>query len=145
MKLKKNTMILNGLLSIVLGAGLLTGMIWRTIQPNVVLPKLDLTVMAALILMVLLAEYLLAGSKKRVWAVQTVLAAAAFLLLPWAASSNGAGIRTAFCGTVLFVILTRMFDWSVERAELMGNGKAAVTAAAFGLYLACQCLQGMFL
>lgn len=143
MKLKKNTMILNVLLSIVLGAGLLTGMIWRAIQPNVVLPKLDLTAMAALILTALLLEYLLTGSKKRAWGLQTVLAAVTFLILPWAASLNGAGIKTALCGTVLFVILTRMFDWTTERTELMGNGKAAVTAAAFGLYLACQCLMGM--
>ncbi len=143
--MKKNTMILNGLLAIVLGAGMLIGMVWRTVQPNVVLPKMDLTGMAALILIALLLEYVLTGAKKRAWAVQTVLAAVTFLVLPWAAALQGAGIQMTICGTVLFVVLTRMFDWTAERVELSGNGKGAMAASAFGIYLACQCLMGMIL
>lgn len=143
--MKKNTMILNVLLAAVLTIGLLIGMIWRTFQPNVVLPKLDVPAMAALILLSLLLEYFLTGTKKRVWGMQIILAAVTFWLLPTVAGLKTAGIVTMLCGTAAFVILTILFDWTVERVELSGNGKGAMTAAAFGLYLACQCFMGMLL
>lgn len=138
-------MILNVLLAAVLTIGLLIEMIWRTFQPNVVLPKLDVPAMAALILLSLLLEYFLTGTKKRVWGMQIILAAVTFWLLPTVAGLKTAGIVTMLCGTAAFVILTILFDWTVERVELSGNEKGAMTAAAFGLYLACQCFMGMLL
>lgn len=143
--MKKNTMILNILLAAVLSIGLLTGMVWRTFQPNVVLPKLDLPAMAALILFSLLLEYFLTGTKKRIWGMQILLAAVTFWLLPTAAGLKTAGIVTMLCGTVAFTILTILFDWTAERVELSGNGKGTMAASAFGIYLACQCFMGMIL
>lgn len=143
--MKKNTMILNILLAAVLSIGLLTGMVWRTFQPNVVLPKLDLPAMAALILFSLLLEYFLTGTKKRIWGLQILLAAVTFWLLPTAAGLKTVGIVTMFCGTAAFTILTILFDWTAERVELSGNGKGAMAASTFGIYLACQCFMGMIL
>lgn len=143
--MKKNTMLLNQLLTAVLAIGLLIGMVWRSFQPNVVLPKLDLPAMAALILIALLLEYFLTGTKKRVWGVQILFAAATFWLLPTVAGLKTAGIKTMICGTAAFVILTILFDWTAERTEVSGNGKGAMAAAAFCMYLACQCFMGMWL
>lgn len=143
--MKKNTMILNGLLAAVLGIWLLTGMIWKTFQPNVILPKPDLPLMTALILIALFLEYLIMGSGKHAWVPQTVLAAVTFCVLPLAAGAQTFGIHTVVCGAAAFGILTVLFDWAAERIELSGNGRGAVAATVLGMYLACQCFQGMLL
>ena len=143
--MKKDSMILNTLLAVVLGAGLLLGMVWKVFQPNVVLPDLDIPAMAALVLIALVLEYLLTGTKKRAWALQIVLAAATFFVLPWAADLYYAGIKAAVCGTVVFVALTWMFDFAVDRLEVTADCKYAVIPTAFVMYLACQCFMGMII
>ena len=143
--MKKESMILNTLLAVVLGVGLLIGMVWRVFQPNVVLADLDIPAMAALVLIALVLEYLLTGTKKRAWAVQIVLAAVTFLVLPWAADLYYAGIKVAVCGTVVFAVLTWMFDFAVDRLEVTTECKFAVIPTAFVMYLACQCFMGMII
>lgn len=143
--MKKESMILNTLLAVVLGAGLLLGMVWRAFQPNVVLPDLDIPAMAALVLIALVLEYLMTGTKKRAWALQIVLAAATFLVLPWAADLAYAGIKMAVCGTVVFAALTWMFDFAADRLEVTADSKLAVIPTAFVMYLACQCFMGMII
>ena len=83
--MEKKSMTLNVLLAVVLGAGLLVGIIWKAVMPNVVLSDLDIPAMAAIVLIALVIEYLLKGTQKRAWAVQIVLAAVTFAVLPWAA------------------------------------------------------------
>lgn len=143
--MEKKTMILNALLAATLGAGLLVGMIWRAFQPNVVLADLDIPAMAAIVLIALLIEYFVTGLQKRAWVLQIILAAVTFAVLPWAADLPYAGIKTALCGTVVFAVLTWMFDSIAQRLDVTTECKGAMVPTAFVLYLACQCFMGMIL
>ena len=143
--MEKKSFVLNVLLAVVLGAGLLVGIVWSAIQPNVVLSNLDVPAMAALVLIALLIEYLWKGTEKRAWAVQIVLAAVTFAVLPFAAGYVGAGIKVTVCGTILFVVLTWLFDSMAERMSVTCDCKCAMIPTAFVMYLACQCFMGMIL
>ena len=143
--MEKKTMMLNTLLAAVVGAGLLLGMVWKAVQPNVVLPDLDIPAVAALVLIALVLEYLMNGTNKRAWAIQIALAAVTFAVLPWAADLPVAGIKVAACGTVVFAALTWLFDSIVQRMEVTTDCKYAVIPTAFVMYLACQCFMGMIL
>ena len=143
--MEKKSFVLNVLLAVVLGAGLLVGIVWSAIQPNVVLSNLDVPAMAALVLIALLIEYLWKGTEKRAWAVQIVLAAVTFAVLPFAAGYVGAGIKVTVCGTILFVVLTWLFDSMAERMSVTCDRKCAMIPTAFVMYLACQCFMGMIL
>ena len=143
--MEKKSFVLNILLAAVLGAGLLVGIVWSAFQPNVVLSNLDIPAMAALVLIALLIEYLWKGTEKRAWAVQIVLAAATFAVLPFAAGYVGAGIKITVCGTILFAVLTWIFDSVAERMSVTCDRKCAMIPTAFVMYLACQCFMGMIL
>ena len=143
--MEKKNFVLNVLLAVVLGAGLLVGMVWRVFQPNVVLADLELPAIAALILIALVIEYLFKGTQKRAWAVQILLAAITFAVIPFAAGYAGAGIRLILCGTAMFAALTFIFDSVAERVNVTCDCKCAMIPTAFVMYLACQCLMGMIL
>jgi len=142
--MKKNTMMVNTLLAVVLGAGLLTGMVWRTFMPYVVLPELDVIAMAAITLIALVVEYYMTGVQKRDWILQVVLATVTFGGLALAAGLPYAGIKTFLVGAVVFAVVTFLFDSMVKRLEVTTDKKYAVIPTAFVLYLACQCFMGMF-
>ena len=89
--MKKNTMMVNTLLAVVLGAGLLVGMVWRTFMPYVVLPELDVIAMAAITLIALVLEYYMTGVQKRDWVLQIILATVTFGGLALAAGLPYAG------------------------------------------------------
>ena len=137
--------VLNVLLAVVLGAGLLVGMVWKAFQPNVVLADLELPAIAALVLIALVIEYLWKGTQKRAWAVQIVLAAITFAVIPFAAGYAGAGIGLILCGTAMFTALTWIFDSVAERLDVTCDCKCAMIPTAFVMYLACQCFMGMIL
>ena len=143
--MEKKSFVLNILLAAVLGAGLLVGIVWSAFQPNVVLSNLDIPAMAALVLIALLIEYLWKGTEKRAWAVQIVLAAVTFAVIPFAAGYVGAGIKITVCGTILFAVLTWIFDSVAERMSVTCDRKCAMIPTAFVMYLACQCFMGMIL
>lgn len=142
--MKKNTMLVNTLLAVVLGAGLLAGMIWRTFMPYVVLPELDVNACVAITLVALVLEYYMAGMQKRDWALQIVLATVTFGGLALAAGLPYAGIKTFVVGAVVFAAVTFLFDSIVRRLEVTTDKKCAVIPTAFVLFLACQCFMGMF-
>ena len=142
--MKKNTMMVNTLLAVVLGAGLLAGMVWRTFMPYVVLPELDVIAMAAITLIALVVEYYMTGVQKRDWILQVVLATVTFGGLALAAELPYAGIKTFLVGAVVFAVVTFLFDSMVKRLEVTTDKKYAVIPTAFVLYLACQCFMGMF-
>ena len=143
--MEKKNFVLNVLLAVVLGAGLLVGVVWSAFQPNVVLADLDIPAMAALVLIALLIEYLWKGTEKRAWAVQIVLAAITFAVIPFAAGYAGAGIGLILCGTAMFAALTWLFDSMAERMSVTCDCKCAMIPTAFVMYLACQCFMGMIL
>ena len=143
--MEKKNFVLNVLLAVVLGAGLLVGMVWKAFQPNVVLADLELPAIAALVLIALVIEYLWKGTQKRAWAVQIVLAAITFAVIPFAAGYAGAGIGLILCGTAMFTALTWIFDSVAERLDVTCDCKCAMIPTAFVMYLACQCFMGMIL
>ena len=143
--MEKKSFVLNVLLAVVLGAGLLVGVVWSAFQPNVVLSNLDIPAMAALVLIALLIEYLWKGTGKRAWAVQIVLAAITFAVIPFAAGYAGTGIGLILCGTAMFTALTWIFDSVAERLDVTCDCKCAMIPTAFVMYLACQCFMGMIL
>ena len=143
--MEKKNFVLNVLLAVVLGAGLLVGIVWKAFQPNVVLADLELPAIAALVLIALVIEYLWKGTQKRAWAVQIVLAAITFAVIPFAAGYAGTGIGLILCGTVMFTALTWIFDSVAERLDVTCDCKCAMIPTAFVMYLACQCFMGMIL
>ena len=143
--MEKKSFVLNVLLAAVLGAGLLVGIVWSAFQPNVVLADLELPAIAALVLIALVIEYLWKGTQKRAWAAQIVLAAVTFAAVPFAAGYAGAGIGLILCGTVMFAVLTWIFDSVAERLNVTCDCKYAMIPTAFIMYLACQCFMGMIL
>ena len=142
--MKKNTMMANTLLAVVLGVGLLVGMVWRAFMPYVVLPKLDGIACVGITLIALTLEYYMAGVQKREWALQIVLAAVTFGGLALAAGLPYVGIKTFFVGAASFTAVTFLFDSIVRRMEVTMDKKIAVIPTAFVLYLASQCFMGMF-
>ena len=78
-------------------------------------------------------------------AVQILLAAITFAVIPFAAGYAGAGIRLILCGTAMFAALTFIFDSVAERVNVTCDCKCAMIPTAFVMYLACQCLMGMIL
>ena len=143
--MEKKNFVLNVLLAVVLGAGLLVGMVWKAFQPNVVLADLELPAIAALVLIALVIEYLWKGTQKRAWAVQIVLATVTFAVIPFAAGYAGAGIKLILCGTAMFAALTFIFDSVAERLDVTTDCKCTMIPTAFVMYLACQCFMGMIL
>ncbi len=143
--MEKKSFVLNVLLAAVLGAGLLVGIIWSAMVPNVVLADLEIPAIAALVLIALVIEYLWKGTQKRAWAAQIVLAAVTFAILPLAAGYAGAGIGLILCGTAVFAVLTFVFDSVAERLDVTCDCKCAMIPTAFVMYLACQCFMGMIL
>lgn len=143
--MEKKSFVLNVLLAAVLGAGLFAGMLWKAFMPNVVLSDLDLPAMAVIILAALVIEYLVKGVQKRAWAVQILLAAVTFFVLPWAADLAYAGVKLAVCGTVMFAGLTWLFDSAAQRMDVTADCKYAMIPTAFVMYLACQCFMGMII
>lgn len=142
--MKKNTMLVNTLLAVVLGAGLLVGIVWRAFMPYVVLPELDVIAMAGISLIALTLEYYIAGVQKRDWILQIVLATITFGGLALLAGLPYAGVKTFICGAVVFGVITFLFDSMVKRLEVTTDKKHAVIPTAFVLYLACLCFAGMF-
>lgn len=142
--MKKNTMMANTLLAVVLGAGLLVAMILRTFVPNVVLPQLDLNAMVGITLITLCLEYYIVGKQERRWLIQIVLATVTFGGMPLAAGLLDTVLRNCITGAIVFTIVTFLFDSMVRRLEVTTERKCAIIPTAFVLYLACQCFMGMF-
>ena len=142
--MKKNTLMVNTLLAVVLGVGLLVGMVWRAFMPYVILPELDVNAMVGITLLALLLEYYIGGEQERNWVVQIVLAAITFGGLAFVAGLPYAGIKIFLCGAAVFGVITFLFDSMVQRLEVTTDKKCAVIPTAFVLYLACQCFVGIF-
>ena len=82
--MKYKTYILNTMLSAILGAVLLIGVLIRTFAPRVILPELDIPNMVLISLVALVADHYLAPGAKRCYICIPVFGAIAFGLLPFA-------------------------------------------------------------
>lgn len=133
------------LLAAVVGLACLTAVLLGAFAPAVVLPKLDVPLLALLSLAPLALEAYLAPGARRVWAVEIPLAGIAFALLPWCAGLAGTGeLATLFLlGAAVFGVCAFLFGSMAQRLSTGPASKLAPALSAFVLFLACQSLSGL--
>ena len=144
--MKNKTYMLNMLLVGVLSLALLAMILVRTLLPRIILPQASITNLVLISLLALALEHYLAPGAKRCWICLPVFAALTFGLLPFAACFVGItdALWLALKGCVVFSTLTWVFDSAMDRLSSGPAAKAAPILTALGLYLAAQCLMGMF-
>ena len=144
--MKNKTYMLNMLLVGVLSLALLAMILVRTLLPRIILPQASITNLVLISLLALVLEHYLVPGAKRCWICLPVFAALTFGLLPFAACFVGItdALWLALKGCVVFSALTWVFDSAMDRLSSGPAAKAAPALTALGLYLAAQCLMGMF-
>lgn len=144
--MKKNTYTLNTVLAAILGAVLLAAVLVRTFGPRFILPQLDIPNLVLISLAALLVDHYLAPESNRCYICIPVFSAISFGLLPFAACFVGAGeaLLLAVKGGIVFTATTWLFSSMTDRISTGPAAKAAPVVSALGLYLAAQCLMGMF-
>lgn len=144
--MKNKTYILNTLLAAVLGLVLLTCQLVRAFAPAVIIPGPDVPNLVLLSLAVLVPDQYLAPKAGRCYICIPVFAALTFGLLPWAAgfATAGEALKLAALGGVVFTAVTWLYSSIQDRISSGPAAKAAPVLSAFGLYLACQVLMGIF-
>lgn len=144
--MEKKTYTLNTLLAVILGAVLLIAVLVRTFAPRMILLLLDVPNMVLIALAALLADHYLAPGAERCYICIPVFSAITFGLLPFAACFVGAvdALLLAVKGGIVFTATTWLFSSMTDRISTGPAAKAAPFVSALGLYLAVQCLMGMF-
>lgn len=144
--MEKKTYTLNTLLAVILGAVLLIAVLVRTFAPRMILPLLDVPNMVLIALAALLADHYLAPGAERCYICIPVFSAITFGVLPFAACFVGAvdALLLAVKGGIVFTATTWLFSSMTDRISTGPAAKAAPFVSALGLYLAVQCLMGMF-
>ncbi|MBR6825266.1 MAG: hypothetical protein IKM59_01830 [Oscillospiraceae bacterium] len=145
--MKEKTYILPMLLGVVLILAMVAAVLVKTFAPAVVLPPMNIPNLAGLSLIVLLMEHYFAPKAGRCYICVFAFSLLAFGLLPAAAGY----IHTQYClklalvGSILFTLLTCLFDSIVDRLSTGPKAKLAPLIGAFGLYLAFQAFAGILL
>ena len=145
--MKNKTYMLNTLLAAVLGLALLAAVLVRTFLPAWIIPALDIPNMVLVSLVALVLDHYLAPGAKRCYICIPVFSAVTFGLLPYAACFVGAleALKLAGFGAVVFTVVTWLYSSIQDRLSSGPAAKAAPVMSAVGLYLAAQCMMGMFL
>lgn len=143
----KKTYTLNTILAVVLGAALLIAVLVRTFLPNFIIPALDIPNMVLISLVSLVLDHYLAPGAKRCYICIPVFSAITFGLLPFAACFVGVmdALKLGIYGCIVFTAVTWLYSSVQDRLSSGPAAKAAPVVSALGLYLAAQCLMGMFL
>ena len=145
--MKNKTNFLNTILAVVLGCILLIAVLVRTFIPLIIIPELNIPNIVAVSLLALLLEHYMKLEEKHCYACVCVLAGISFGIMPLAAGFITAieALRLAVVGGVTFAVTTLLFTSMQERLSSGPSKKLAPILSAFGLYLAAQCLTGIFL
>lgn len=145
--MKNKTYTLNILLVGLLTLALLAMVLVRTFLPRIILPQGDIPNLVLISLLALVVEHYLAPGVKRCWICIPMFSALTFGLLPLAACTVGIveALWLALKGGIVFTGLTWLYDSVTDRLSSGPAAKAAPFLSALGLYLAAQCLMGMFL
>ena len=145
--MKKNTYTLNTILAALLGAILLVCVLVRTFAPRIILPELDIPMLALISLAALVLDHYLAPNADRCYLCIPMFSALTFGLLPFAACFVGGAkaVELAVIGCLVFTLMTWLFSSMMDRLSSGPAAKAAPILSAFGLYLAVQGLMGMIL
>ena len=145
--MKNKTYILNTVLALVLGVCLLAAVIVRTFAPVVIIPALNIPNMVLIALVALVIDHYIAPDAKRCYICIPVFSAITFGLLPYAAGFTVPveSLKLALAGGITFTVTTLLYSSIQDRLSSGPAAKAAPVVSAFGLYLASQCLTGIFL
>ena len=125
-------------LACVTGIALLIALALRAFFPRMILPHMDASAMVALSLTALVLDHYLVKGSRRDFRLLPLYGALVFGLFPFAASF------VAVLGGVVFAAATFLFDTMADRLSTGPAAKIAPLLSAFGLFLACQCLMGIF-
>ena len=144
--MNKKTYTLNTVLAIVLGVFGLAAVLVRTFAPRMILPQLDIPNMVLISLVALLIDHYAAPEADRCYICVGIFSAVTFGLLPFAACMVGGmeALKLAVLGGIVFTATTWLFTSMADRLSTGPAAKAAPVISAMGLYLAAQCLMGMF-
>jgi len=145
--MKNNKYLLNTLLAIVVGTGLMIALLIRSFAPAIILPDLNIPAVTGLSLIALLLEYYLGNRPQRCWICVPVLGVVTFGLLPLASGAIALSqlLRIALVGGGIFTAITWIFDSLTERIQSGPAGKLAPVLTAFVLYLVSQCFIGILI
>ncbi len=144
--MKQKTYMLNTILTVVLGVVLLAAVLVRAFAPKIIIPELHVLHMTAISLIALLVDHYLVPKADRCYICVPVFSAAAFGILPYVTgfAASADVLRMAVTGAVVFTAATWLFSSMQNRLSTGPQAKAAPVCCALGLYLAVQCLSGMF-
>lgn len=145
--MKNKTYILNTLLAVIFSLALLVAMLVRTFAPAIILPQLNIPNLVLISLAALVLDHYIAPGAKRCYICIPAFSAVAFGLLPYAAAFvNGLqALILALAGGIVFTATTWLFTSIQDRLSSGPNAKLAPILSALGLYLAAQCLAGIWL
>ena len=143
MKDKKYT--LSTVLIAVMTVILLTMVILRAVNPNLILPVFDIPTVTGISLIALVLDHYLAPGAKRCWVCIPVFAALTFGVLPVAALlvDVSSALDLMVSGAVIFTLTAFVFTDLQDRLSTGPAAKLAPVMSALGIWLAVQAFAGM--
>lgn len=136
---------LNSLLPVVLGIVLLAMVLVRSFAPQIILIELNALDLLAISLVTLVLDSYLAPGVQRCYLCIFGFSALTFALLGFAAYLGVTkAMELGILGSVVFTAAAWIYTSMVDRISTGPAAKAAPVVSALGLYLAAQCLMGMF-
>ncbi len=144
--MKKQQDYLGIFLACVTGFALLMAILARAFFPRLILPRLSGGNLVLLSLIALVLDHYLAKGSRRNFRLIPVYGALVFGIFPFAAGFTAPveALILALVGAALFTLVTWLFDAILDRLSSGPVVKIAPLASAAGLYLAAQCLMGIF-
>ena len=143
--MKKIPFLSNVILALVVGIFSMTMMLMGTLQPAVVLPRLDLPMLVALTALALALAFLLHPEQESPALYAGILGGLTFGLVPMAAGLVvwQEALLLLVLGGVIFGLLSLLMRSFAHRAQSGPGGKTAVVITALMLILASGALAGL--
>lgn len=143
--MKTNRLLVNTLLTAVVGAACLALLLCHVFIPDLVLPDLNLTVVVALSLLALVAEQYLAPNRPRCWLANILLGALTLGLLPFCAglATPEQAVELFLLGGGTFAVCLFLYTSMALRLASGPVARLAPVVTALGLFLASQCFMGI--
>ena len=137
---------LNTLLAVVFTIALLAMVIARAICPVLVFPGFGIPNLVLISLIALVLDHYMVKEAPRCYICIPVFAFLSFALLPYAAgfAALSDALWLGIKGCITFTVTTWLFTSMADRISTGPSAKLAPVMSAVGLYLASQCLMGMF-
>ena len=144
--MKQKKYVLNTILTLVLGVVLLAFVLIRTFAPAIIIPELNVLNMVLISLVALVLDHYLAPEADRCYICVLVFSALSFGVLPYMSGfvTPAEALLLAVKGGIVFGVTTFLFSSIQNRLSTGPAAKAAPVFSALGLYLAAQCMSGMF-